>query len=126
MVLRDLDGGQVSAVAYDSAAPIERTLRSFALDLTANPALSDLLNQARGEKVEVALQQGASGQPGSLSGTVVGIERQRQPAGKDASVEVALLNLWCSDGLRTVKLADVQRLRFLNPVLDGGVRQAHG
>src|SRR3954453_19201287 len=124
MVLRDLDGGQVSAVAYDSAAPIERTLHSFALDLTANPVLADLLNQARGEKVEVPLLPGASGQPGSLSGTVVGIEKQKQPAGKDATVEVALLNLWCSDGLRSVKLADVQRLRFLNPLLDGELSKA--
>src|SRR5207237_8393633 len=97
MVLRDLDGGRVSAVAYDSAAPIERTLHSFALDLTTNPALADLLNQARGEKVEVALLPGASGQPGSLSGTVVGIEKQKQPAGKDASVEVTLLNHRFSD-----------------------------
>src|SRR5262245_43834805 len=34
MVLRDLDGGHVSAVSYDSNAPVERTLRSFAVDLT--------------------------------------------------------------------------------------------
>src|SRR5262245_35395317 len=57
MVLRDLDGGHVSAVSYDSNAPVERTLRSFAVDLTRNPSLADLLNQARGEKVEVALAQ---------------------------------------------------------------------
>jgi len=29
MVLRDLDGGHISAVSYDSNAPIERTLKSF-------------------------------------------------------------------------------------------------
>src|SRR3954464_6178604 len=114
MVLRDRDGGHVAAVSYDSNAPVERTLRSFALNLTANPPLADLLNQARGEKVEVSLQQGASGQPASLSGTVVGVEKQRQPAGKDATVEVALLNLWCADGLRALKLEEVQRVRFLS------------
>src|SRR5919202_1834882 len=91
LVLRDLDGGHADAVYYDSAAPVERTLRSFALNLTGNPPLADLLNQARGEKVEVSLQQGASGQPASLTGTVVGVEKQRQPQGKDATVEVALL-----------------------------------
>src|SRR5262249_31230 len=37
MVLRDLDGGHVSAVSYDSNAPVDRTLRSFAVDLTRNP-----------------------------------------------------------------------------------------
>src|SRR3954471_13436277 len=124
MVLRDLDGGHVSTVSYDSAAPVERTLRSFALNLTSNPALADLLNQARGEKVEVSLQQGAAGQPASLTGTVVGVEKQRQPQGKDNTVEVALLNLWCADGLRSLKLSEVQRVRFLSPVLEGELRKA--
>src|SRR3954447_24178680 len=59
MVLRDLDGGHVSAVSYDSNAPIERTLKSFAVNLTGNPSFEALLNQARGEKVEVALLQAA-------------------------------------------------------------------
>ena len=31
MVLRDLDGGHVSAVSYDSNAPVEKTLQSFAI-----------------------------------------------------------------------------------------------
>src|SRR5262249_41490855 len=81
MVLRDLDGGHVSAVSYDSNAPVERTLRSFAVDLTRNPSLAELLNQARGEKVEVALAQG--GAASSLSGTIVGVEAQRQVVGKE-------------------------------------------
>src|SRR5262249_39376650 len=38
MTLRDLDGGQVSAVSYDSNAPVERTLQSFAINLTGNPS----------------------------------------------------------------------------------------
>src|SRR5262245_60303551 len=81
MVLRDLDGGHVSAVSYDSNAPVERTLRSFAVDLTRNPALADILNQARGEKVEVALAQG--GAAATVSGTIVGVESQRQAVGKE-------------------------------------------
>src|SRR3712207_2314785 len=124
VVLRDLDGGHVSAVSYDSNASVERTLRSFALNLTQNPPLADLLNQARGEKVEVSLQQGVAGQPASLSGTVVGVEKQKQPAGKDATVEVAVLNVWCADGLRSVKLGEVQRVRFLSPVLEGELKKA--
>ncbi|MGH7171557.1 MAG: DUF4139 domain-containing protein, partial [Gemmataceae bacterium] len=38
MVIRDLDGGHVSTVSYDSNAPIERTLKSFAVNLTTNPS----------------------------------------------------------------------------------------
>ncbi len=55
MVVRDLDGGHVSAVSYDSNAPVERTLKSFAINLTGNPGFGQVLNQARGEKVEVVL-----------------------------------------------------------------------
>src|SRR3954468_16871782 len=124
MVLRDLDGGHVSAVSYDSNAPVERTLRSFALNLTDNPGLAELLNQARGEKVEVPMQHAAAGRPASLPGTVVGVEKQQQPVGKDATVEVALLNLWCADGLRSLKLSEVQRVRLLSPVLEGELRKA--
>ena len=34
MVLRDLNGGHVSAVSYDSNAPVEKTLQSFAVNLS--------------------------------------------------------------------------------------------
>jgi hypothetical protein len=123
MVLRDLDGGAIAAVSYDANAPIERTLQSFALNLTGHPSLAQLLEQARGEKVEVALLNAAAGAPATLSGTIVGLEKQKQAAGQ-TQVEVSVLNLWCADGLRALKLAEVQRLRFLNPVLEGEFKKA--
>src|SRR5262249_47987765 len=93
LVLRDLDGGHVSAVSYDSSAPLERTLKSFAVDLRRNPGFGQILNQARGEKVEVALLAAGAGQPAALTGTVVGVETKRQAVGKEA-VEQEVLNLW--------------------------------
>jgi hypothetical protein len=123
MVLRDLDGGHVSAVSYDSNAPVEKTLQSFAVNLSANPTFGQVLNQTRGEKVEVVLQQSNATQPGTMTGAVMGVENQKVAAGKDA-VEVEQLNMWCADGMRSVKLADVQRVRFLNPVMDNEVRKA--
>src|SRR5207253_5145160 len=53
MVLQDLGGGVISAVSYDSQAPVERILQSFAVNLTGNPGFGAILGQARGEKVEV-------------------------------------------------------------------------
>ncbi len=123
MVVRDLDGGVVSTISYDSNAPVEKTLKSYAINLNGDPSFSAILNQARGEKVEVILQQTNATQPGTLTGTVIGIEAQQQPVGKDA-VAVAFLNLWCSDGMRSLKLSDVQRVRFLNPVMDTEVKRA--
>src|SRR5262249_23653214 len=66
MVLQDLDGGRISAVSYDSHDPVEKTLKSFAIDLSENPSFADVLNQARGEKVEVVLQSSNANQPGTL------------------------------------------------------------
>jgi hypothetical protein len=124
MVLQDFGGGVVSAVSYDSQAPIEKTLRSFAVNLTGNPGFGQLLGQARGEKVEVTLQQGNAAQPGAVTGSIIGVEKQHQAVGKDGAVEVELLNLWCAEGMRSVKLTDVQRVRFLNPVLEGEFKRA--
>jgi hypothetical protein len=124
MVVRDLDGGHVSTVSYDSNAPIEWTLKSFAVNLTTNPSFAQILNQARGEKVEVILQQANATQPGTLTGTLIGCEKQKQAVGGKDTVEVELLNLWCADGMRSLKLPEVQRVRFLNPLLDSEFKKA--
>src|SRR5207244_10654092 len=54
----------------------------------------------------------------------IGIEKQKHAVGKDGTVEVECLNLWCADGLRSVKLSEVQRLRFLNAVMDSEFKKA--
>ncbi len=123
MVLRDLDGGHIAAVSYDSNAPVEKTLQSFAVNLSANPTFGQILDQARGEKVEVVLQQANAAQPGTLTGSIVGVEQKQEGVDK-AVVNVEQLNLWCADGMRSVKLSELQRVRFLNPVMDNEVRKA--
>jgi hypothetical protein len=124
MTLRDLDGGLITAVSYDSNDPVERTLRSFAINFNGQPGLANILNQARGHKVEVLLQPNVTTQPGKLLGTIVGVEKQKVAAGKDAVVEVEQLNLWCSDGLRSIKLNEVQRVQFASAALESEVRRA--
>jgi hypothetical protein len=124
LVLQDTGGGKVATINYDSQEPIERTLKTFALDLTANPSLGQLLNQARGEKVEVTLQQSSGGAGGTLTGSILGMETQRQPQGKDQAIDVDVLNLVTAEGLRSVKLNDLARVRFLNPSLDAELHRA--
>ncbi len=124
LVLPDLGDGKVSTVSYDSQEPVEKTLKSFALDLTNNPTLAQILNQARGEKIEIVLQQSNAAQPGTMTGVVVGMEEQHQPGPKDATAEVDVLNLLCAEGVRAIPLSQVQRLRFLNASLDSEFRRA--
>src|SRR5262245_59721468 len=123
MTLRDMDGGHITAVSFDSNVPVERTLQSYAVNLTSNPSFGDILNQSRGEKVEVTLQQTNATQPGTLTGSVVGVEAKRVAVGKDV-VEENSLNLWCADGMRSLKLSEVQRVRFLNAIMESEFKKA--
>ena len=124
LVLQDTNGGKISTINYDSPDPIEKTLKSFALDLTYNPSFGQLINQARGEKAEVTLAQPAAGQAATFTGVILGMESQRQPQGKDQVIEVEMLNLLGPDGIRSIPLSQVQRLRFLNAALDSELHRA--
>jgi len=124
MTLRDLSpNGRVAAVTYDSHDPIDRTLQSFAINLNNSPPLANILTQARGEQVEVTLVN-TSTQPGNLTGKIMGVEAQAVPSKDGPPVTVSVLNLWCAEGIRAVKLSEVQRLRFANPVIENEVRRA--
>src|ERR1043166_9717023 len=125
MVLEDCNGGRVAAVSYDSREPISRTLSSFAVNLNGNPTFAGIVSQMRGERVDVVLSPGAANQPGKLSGVIVGVEKQKVAAGNGpATVDVEFLNLWCAEGLRSVRLPDVQQLKFANPVVESEFRRA--
>jgi hypothetical protein len=118
LIVQDEGGGPITAVSYDSSDPVDKTLKTFALDLTNNPSFGQLLNQARGEKIEVEWQ-------GQLfKGSLVGVERQKQIAAKDQVVEVELLNVLTAEGLRSLPLAQVQRVRFTNTTLDNEFHRA--
>jgi hypothetical protein len=123
MVLEDFNGGRIAAVSYDSREPVTRTLASFAINLNGQPTFAGILSQMRGERVEVVLTPGAANQPGKLSGVIVGVETQKVPAG-NAVLDAPFLNMWCAEGLRAVKLSDIQQLRFSNPVIESEFRRA--
>jgi hypothetical protein len=118
LTIQDLGGGQVQAVGYDSRDPVERTLRSFAIDLAGNPGQAQILSQARGEKVEVV----SAGPP--IVGSIVGVETRSRPGKDGAPVPVEQLNLFTAGGMQAVNLADVTQIRFLNPTLEAELRKA--
>jgi hypothetical protein len=113
LVLRDLDGGQITGVNYASRDPVARTLRSFAIDLTGNPDLAGVLAQVRGEAVEVISSE-------TVRGTLLGVESRPAAGG----VEETWLNLLSERGLRSIPLREVREVRFLNPELDRELRAA--
>ncbi len=117
MVVQDLDGGQVSTVTYGSKDPVTKTLKSFSIDLTTNPTLAQLLQQVRGERVVVEA-------PNELSGVILGVETRRKKVGDDEFIDVAVLNLVTDQGLRSVALDAVSRIKLVNPQLDAELNKA--
>lgn len=105
LVLQDLGGGKISSVVYPSQDPISKTLKSFQVDITANPPFADLLNQLRGAKVKVTA--GAETQ----SGTILGVEK-KQKAVQNGQIEIWVLNLINGATIRAIPLDDVTKLEL--------------
>ncbi len=118
MVLQDLDGGHVSAVTYGSKDPITKTLRTFAIDLTSNPTLGQILNQVRGERVEIDAAN-------LIVGIILGVETKKKEIGQNReTIDVDMLNLLTDAGLRSIPLENVGTIRLLNEKLDKEFRLA--
>ncbi|HEX4142443.1 MAG TPA: hypothetical protein VHY91_02745 [Pirellulales bacterium] len=118
LVLEDRGGGQISAVTYGSKDPITKTLQKFAVDLTNNPTLSQILNQIRGERIEYSA-------PGPMAGTLLGVEnREREIGSNHEKINVEIMNVLSDDGLRSIPLSQVGAIKLVNTQLDKEFRQA--
>ena len=106
LVLQDFDGGSVSAVTYPSQDPLARILDSFSLDVADNPALAELINRARGERVAV---EGAV----SATGVVSGVEYRTRQVDSGSERE-PVLNLLTDGGLRQLAFAEMRSIRFVD------------
>jgi hypothetical protein len=118
MILQDQGGGTISTVTYGSRDPITKALKTFAVDLTSNPTLGQILSQVRGERIQVDA-------PNEISGVLMGVEKRTKEVGKDhEKIEVEYLNLLTPEGLRSVSMDTVSRIKLLNEKLDSELRKA--
>jgi hypothetical protein len=116
LVLQDYGGGKIAPVVFGSRDPLDRTLRSFAIDITDNPPLGEVLNRMRGVEAEIA-------GPKEIRGIIVGVETQQQKV-KEEVIKVQLLNLLTEQGLRAIPLEQAQQIKILDPTLDREFRSA--
>ena len=116
MVLEDFNSGRIAAVSYDSREPIARTLSSFAINLNGNPTFAGIVSRrcaASGSRSCSAPAPPTS--PASSTGIIVGVEKQKVAGRQRPTVDAEVLNMWCAEGLRAVKLTDVQQLQVRQP-----------
>ena len=120
LILEDKAGGKLKAVTYDGKHPIDVTLKSFAVDLTENPGIAQLLVQVRGEKVEVTDKQGTI-----TVGLIVGVEKPTPNDGTQNVIsEGEQLNILAPDGLQSVTLSKLRKIKLLKHELEAEFRKA--
>jgi hypothetical protein len=112
-----LGGGTVSTVSYASRDPITKTLGTFAVNLTDNPSMGQILARLRGEKIEVDAAAPAAG-------TIVGVEKRMVPAGENKTVEKEFVTLLTAEGLKTIALDTITRIKLVDPRLQGELEKA--
>ena len=105
--------GRVAGVVYPSQAPVERTLRSFAIDLSGAPDLAAILRQARGAEVVVD----APG--GTVRGTILAVGTESPTVPGQPGTQT--LTLATAGGLATVRLADARRIAFVDASLQAEI-----
>ena len=119
MVVMDPDG-TVSSINYASQEPLIRALRSFAIDLSGDPKIADLLRQLRGAEVTVEV-------PEKLTGKILSIEtvQKQVTAGSTTTIlPETVLNLATPRGIKSVGMGTVQSLTLTDEKLTGELNKA--
>ena len=75
------------------------------------------MGQVRGEKVELEA-------PNKISGVILGVETHKKQVGEKEFIDVEILNLLTEEGLRSVPMDTVNRLKLVNEKLDGELKKA--
>ena len=115
LVVQDADGGAVGGVRYASQQPLAKTLKSFKVDLSANPGLPELLSQVRGAEVKVVV----AGE--EVDGRIVGVERRETVVVDkvlgERTVVTPMLNLSTPRGLRSELFSRIMSVELQDPQL---------
>ena len=109
LTIAEKGGGKVTGLRYDSSEPLQQRLSEYPFQLGAQQALSAVLDQLKGARVE--LKAGSE----SLSGAIVG---GRLIPGDDKRQQQEQVTLLLDSGeLRNVDLTAVSGLRLTDPKL---------
>jgi hypothetical protein len=120
LVVQDRGGGRVTAVNYGSPEPISNTLKGLAIDVTRNPSVAQILQQLRGQKVELSTASDTK----PVLGIVVGVERRRLFGRDQQVIESDMVLLRTEAGLRTVAVDSITLTKFLDEKTDREFQQA--
>ncbi len=116
LVVQDFGGGTISAVGYASHDPVDKALKSFAVDITGKPTMAALLGQLRGEPVEITGSK-------AVSGVIVGVEKLKIAVDKE-TIEIDVLNVLTNGGLQQLKFSDIEGIKLKSEKVNGELAKA--
>jgi len=120
MVITDLDGGTVGGITYPSQDPLAKTLQSFAVNLSGNPSLFNLLQQLRGSQIRIEA-------PETLAGKILSVESRQRKVSSGAETTTfteQVLNLDTVGGIVSVPFDTITRIRLTDEALNRELQQA--
>lgn len=117
MVVSDSQGGVASSVRYVVDDSLQDQLSAFSVDLSAAPTMGELLQQLRGERVELHAAE-------VLKGSIIGLEVKPSQPQSGPAIEVEYINMLTADGLQSVPLSSVKRVRLTDEKLRGELEEA--
>ncbi len=117
MVLQDQGGGTIGPVTYAPRDPLERTLRSFAVDIADEPSLGEILSRLRGAEVAIDTSEGP------VRGVVLGTEWQEKSV-DDQVVRFEVVNIVTDAGVRQVPVWHIENVELLSEELSGDLMRA--
>ncbi|MGD9494736.1 MAG: hypothetical protein AB7Y46_00370 [Armatimonadota bacterium] len=117
MVLQDHSGGTIGPVTYAPRDPLERTLRSFAVDIGDEPPLGELLSRLRGADVRIRTSEGEA------VGTVLGTEWQEKSV-EDQILRFEVVNLVSQGGMRQIPIWHIDSVALVSDDLSDDLRKA--
>ncbi len=122
MVLLDLDGGKIGGVSYGSKEPLERRLKSFGVDISDSPTISQLFGKLRGARVSIVSTVG------SHEGSILGVEaRPMVEAVGDkggAVVQTEVLNLLTGTGVVSIPIPKISTFSLADKGLQEELNRA--
>ncbi len=116
MVLQDLGGGTIGPVTYAPEDPLERTLQSFAVNISDNPSLDELLDSLRGARIEAVSDK-------TVQGTILGVEEQQKSVG-DNILSFMVVNILTEGGIVEVPIWQMKSVRLLDENLNADLNKA--
>jgi len=117
MVLMDQGGGTIGPVTYAPRDPLERTLRSFAVDIADEPSLGEIMSRLRGAEVAIDTAEGP------VRGVVLGTEWQEKSV-DDQVVRFEVVNIVTDTGVTQVPVWHIGNVELLSEELSGDLMKA--